>query len=330
MRFPKLSAKWIAVSLLIIGAFILHQIPKSMEVTLRVQADHIGFKLPGRETEIALLENLPLTALHVSHVASLSLPVKTVYEQGQALVSSPQRMTLRSHEGQALRLAWRGEALRLMQLSLASGSQVILSVDQQSQLIMQVDSPGMSQLQLGVLGAFTLSGYDLMVVDEQGNELRSTAVQPERLLEVTPARHNVEMAWQPAVFALTLDVSGARGVETDWPLPFGPRLALHHLHFTRKEGTALVSSIQSLSVQPLMKKDESQSKVYLDLRTEDEFRLDSMTFSGTALTCVLIGRTHELRYGPGASRPNHMPSLLQYWVQDGFVQVVKDIVGIAK
>lgn len=321
--------KWIAISLLIVLAFVLHQIPKSMEVSLRVRTDQLDFKLPGRETEVALLQSLPLTALHVSRVASLSLPVTAVYEQGEALVSSAQRVILQSQRGQALRLTWRGDALRLMYLSLASGSQVVLSADQQSQLIMQVDNPGLSQLQLSVLGAFTLVGHDLKVVDEQGNELRAAAAQPERILEVTPARRNVDMVWQPAAFELTLDISGEHGGKADWLLPFVQPLSLYHLNFTRKQGNALVSSIQSLSVRPLMKQDESESAVYLDLRAEDMFRLRSIHLSETALTCELVGRTHQLRYGPGASRPNRMPSVLQYGLQSGFIQALKDIFGMA-
>ena len=153
MKLPKHSVKWIVVGLLIVAAFILHLIPKSMEVTLQVRADYIDFKLPGKETEIDLLNSLPLAALHVNRMASLSLPVVAVSEQGRALVSSPQRITLRAAEGRPLRLTFRGEAFRLMRLSFASETQVVLSPDRQNQVIMQVDNPGRSQMQLGVLGA---------------------------------------------------------------------------------------------------------------------------------------------------------------------------------
>ena len=85
MRVLKSPPVWIGTGLLVVTAFILHQIPHATEVTLHVTTENLAFVLPGTASMQPLLQGLPLTSLTLHGLASLVLEVKDLQQQGHSL-----------------------------------------------------------------------------------------------------------------------------------------------------------------------------------------------------------------------------------------------------
>jgi hypothetical protein len=313
MSLPEISLKWSCLALLIVEAIILHQIPQPIEVTLHLLTGRMSFFLPGTDDALPLIESLPLTSLSLSGLSSLSLEVQDLREEGQLLVSSESRIILKalSRESQ---LTFKGEEkLRLMRLMLASRAQVILYTDQERHVLMRVWNPQVSQVELAVLGRFTLTVQDLVLLDEQGKNIPFISFRPIHTLEVTPSIRNLVFEQEEeAPFELVLDFAQQIGQRQSWdiPLSFDPRLKVSHLDFTREESHKRVSEIHQLRIEPLMSEDMPEEKVYLKVRERDVFTLQSVSLSEKGLECELIGNTDTLMVGKDGPNKNRVPSLL--------------------
>src|SRR5687768_13199982 len=154
MRVLKSPPVWIGTGLLVVIAFILHQIPRATEVTLHVTTENLAFVLPGTESMQPLLQGLPLTSLTLHGLASLVLEVKDLQQQGHSLSIPGRRLALRAqHPASSYTLrALPDSGLRLTQVNLAGNSEVLLSADPIGQLQVNVKSPQVIQLEVAVVG----------------------------------------------------------------------------------------------------------------------------------------------------------------------------------
>ena len=335
MSPPKIPMKWICLGLLIVAAITLHQISRPIEVTLHLLTGRISFFLPGTDDTLPLIESLPLTSLNMSGFSSLPLEVQDLREQGEPLVSSGSRIVLKalSRESQ---LTFKGEEkLRLMRLTLASRANVILYTDQERHVLMRVWNPQISQLELAVLGRFTLTVQDLVLLDEQGKNIPFVSFQPVHTLEVTPAMRNLVLEQEEEVpFELVMDFSQQIGQRQTWdiPLSFDPRLKVSHLDFTREERNKRLSEIHQLRIEPVMSEDKPEKKVYLKVRESEVFTLQSVSLSEKGLECELTGNTDTLMVGKDGPNKNRVPSLLfSLLYSEPFkktIDVIKEIWGI--
>lgn len=313
MGLSKIPMKWICLGLLIVVAIILHQIPRPIEVTLHLLTGRISFFLPGTDDSLPLIESLPVTSLNMSGFSSLPLEVQDLREEGEPLVPSGSRIILKALSRDS-RLTFQGEdKLRLMRLTLASRAKVILYTDQERHVLMRVWNPQVSQVELAVLGRFTLTVQDLVLLNEQGKNIPFLSFQPVHTLEVTPSIRNLVFEQEEeAPFELVMDFSQQIGQRQTWdiPLSFDPRLKVSHLDFTREERNKSVSEIHQLRIEPLMSEDKPEKKVYLKVRERDVFTLQSVSLSEKGLECELTGNTDTLMVGKDGPNKNRVPSLL--------------------
>src|SRR5918992_3144774 len=120
MRLPQISPKWLCGGIILLAAIVLHQIPRTMEVTLHLLTDHFSLTLPDTDNAlpISLIESLPLTALHVSGVVSLPLEIQEIREMGKPLVARKSHIYLNTMDGREAKIDFRGKELRLMHVKV--------------------------------------------------------------------------------------------------------------------------------------------------------------------------------------------------------------------
>jgi hypothetical protein len=125
-RLINLPRLWLGVGALALAAVILHQIPHRMEVTLHLLTERVAFIIAGANTSVSLLEGQPLTSLTLRGVTRLPLPVQEVRYGGRAHTPIDGRMVLqsRSQDAGLSSITFADEGLRLIRLTLASGTPV--------------------------------------------------------------------------------------------------------------------------------------------------------------------------------------------------------------
>ena len=326
MRVLKSPPVWIGTGLLVVIAFILHQIPRATEVTLHVTTENLAFVLPGTESMQPLLQGLPLTSLTLHGLASLVLEVKDLQQQGHSLSIPGKRLTLRAqHPASSYTLrALPDSGLRLTQVNLAGNSEVLLSADPIGQLQVNVKSPQVIQLEVAVVGERfrLLVGDGVALLNEQGQEIALRSVSSPRTLEVTPVSSRLVFE-QRANTSLGLDMTIAGQQEAgklqDLSRAFG-RLRMRRVTFPhRGVSTPREAVIKEFWLEPFVLQDKAKTHVVVKLQEDDEFTLQALRFSAQGLVCEMVGTTNTVLVGKESPHENLLPSWLEYIVKHNVV-----------
>jgi hypothetical protein len=322
IRVLKSPPVWIGTVLLVVTAFILHQIPRSTEVTLHVTTENLAFVLPGTASMQPLLQGLPLTSLTLHGLASLALEVRELQQQGHSISIPGKRLTLRAQQpasSYTLR-ALPDSGLRLTQVNLAGNAEVLLSADPIGQLQVNVKSPQVSQLEVAVVGERfrLLVGDGVALLNAQGQEIALRSVSSPRTLEVTPVSSQLVFE-QPANTSLGLDMTIAGQQEAgklqDLSRAFG-RLHMRRVTFPhRGVSTPREAVIKEFWLEPFVLQDKAKTHVIVQLQEDDEFTLQALRFSAQGLICELVGTTHTVLVGKASPHENQVPSWLEYLVK---------------
>jgi len=324
---------WLVVVFFVLAAIILHQIPHRMEVTLHLLTERLSFVLSGTTTPVPFLEGQPLTSLTLRGVARLPLQVQELRQGGRAFAPAGGRIVLqsRSKDASLTSLTFAGEGLRLIRLALAPGTQVGLSTDGEPRLLVDMQHSPLHHLELGMTGGFTLTVKEMSVRDAQDKELPLLS-QPVQTLQVTPARRNLIFDQEEQLpSGLNLDFSRQIEPGPNWKLPlaFVPRLKLSSPDVTREDRNTRVSAVQELWIEPLLvPKEKPEPKVFLQVREDEVFTLQSVQLTARGLECELNGYTTTIMIGREKPLTNKVPSWFEYIVKHVIFQTVCKPAGI--
>ena len=333
LRLPKIPLLWLGVGFFVLAAIILHQIPHRMEVTLHLLTERLSFVLSGTTTPVPFFEGQPLTSLTLRGIARLPLPVQELRQGGRVLVPSGGRIILqsRSKDAALTSLTFAGEGLRLIRLALAPETQVGLSTDVEHHLLIDMQHSPRHHLELGMAGGVTLTVREMSVRDAQDKELPLLS-QPVQTLQVTPVRRNLIFDREEQLpSGLTLDFSRPVEPGSDWKLSlaFVPRLKLSSPDVTREDRNTRVSAVQELWIEPLLvPKEKPEQKVFLQVREDEVFTLQSVQLSARGLECELSGYTTTILVGKEKPLTNKVPSWFEYIVKHVIFQTVCKPAGI--
>jgi hypothetical protein len=320
MRWLKNPPVWIGLCLLVLAAIALSQVPRATEVTLHVVTESLAFVLPAMASQQPLIQGLPLTSLSLHGLTSLVLEVKEVRQQDALLAIPGTRLKLYTQQpatSYTLRASPEGE-VRLVRLSVAGNSAVLLSTDQIDQLQMDVKSPQAITLELAIVGQrFTLVvDDDVVLLDEQGQELSLPVVASPRTLEVTPVSSRLfveQQADTPIGLDMRISAQPDTATIAELSRAFG-RLRLTRVTFPRRGSSPIPREavIKEFWGEPLVPQDKPRTQVVMQLQENDEFTLQALKFSPQGLVCELAGMTKTVRVGKEKAHENLVPSWLDY------------------
>ena len=333
LRLPKIPLPWLGVSVLALAAIILHQIPHRMEVTLHLLTERLSFIMAGTDKPVPLFEGQPLTSLTLRGVARLPLQVQELRQGGRALAPADGRIVLQSRSKDAglSSITFAGEGLRLIRLALVPGTPVGLSTDREHHLLIDMQHSSVHHLELGMAGSVMLTMQEMAVRDAQDKELPLLSASV-RTLQITPARRNL-LFEQPEQLPSELILDVARPLESgaDWQLLLAlvPRLKLSAPDVTREDRGRRVSAMQKLWIEPLLvSQDTPKQNVFLQVRDQDVFTLQSVTLTAKGLECELTGYTTTIMVGKATPLTNVVPSWLEYIGKHVIFQTVCKPLGI--
>ena len=316
MSLPNSRAAWIALALLVIAALGLYQIYRPINVVIHSIADSISFAT-AHESEmnnLPLIDGLSMRSLNFSGLSPWSFYVTDLRQGGRSLVYPETRIILKGDD-QDSELTLEGEGLRLMVLSVISRTKVRLYTDLKRNLLIRLENPQGSEIRIGVLAKFTLKAKNVTIVNaDTGKEIISPRSSPEYFLEVVPSLRNFVLEQRqnnPLFISMDLGLTTSKPVDRGVPIGISPRFRVSHLDFTEERSNKAVSAIKELWIEPLISKDNPTHGIFLKLKTNDVFTLQSLVLTQKGLECELTGHTDYLMVGNDETNRNLVPSILE-------------------
>ena len=328
----KISKKLIIILVVAGLAFVLQHIHVEREVTLHLEARQMSFYIPDLNTNLMLLESIPVSSIRFGGFTDLPLEVKNISEDEKPLIFESDRIILKALSSES-HFQINGNNLRLKYLSLSSGSKVKVYTDRRKQMLMKVDNTENKKLAIDTSDKkFYLTVKDVIILDDSGRDIQFNTNQVTHTLNVTTFFHNLVFEQQEKG-SLDLVINFTDQMEKvpiqTVDITLAPRLKISKLDFTRTESNRKITGIHRMWIDPILSEKKSVYDVFIDINQDEIFTLQYLGLSDEFLVCRLSGSTDSIKVGKDKPHKNVIPPLLSSLLYSkNFNKLIDSLKGI--